>query len=171
MERKTTSAVTIGLLASLVLIVLALVIYFANLYTERWIQYVSIAIFGGSIIWGVVNHGKETGYQATFGGLFGFGFKIVAVITVLMVAYTIAQGFLFPEIKEKFVEQARIEAAKNPNADPNQIEQGIQWFEKNFTMFMIFILLFWYVISGAIAALIGAAVTKKKTPFENSFNQ
>jgi hypothetical protein len=88
-----------------------------------------------------------------------------------MVGYTILQGFLFPDIKEKYIEQARIEAAKNPNADPGQIEQGMQFFESKYTIILIFIQLFWFVIGGAIAALIGAAVTKKRPPFENSFNQ
>lgn len=171
MEKKPTSAVTIGLLAALVLIVLALVVYFANLYTEKWAQYLGIIIFAVAVIWGVVNHGKETGYQATFGGLFGFGFKIVAVITCLMILYTIVSGYLFPDVKEKIMEQARNEAAKNPSADPNQIEQGMQMFERNYTMFLVLGLVFWYVISGAIASLIGAAVTKKRPPFENSFNQ
>lgn len=171
MEKKPTSAVTIGLLAGLILIVLALVVYFANLYTEKWAQYLGIIIFCVAVIWGVINHGKETNNQSTFGTLFGFGFKIVAVITCLMILYTVVSGYLFPDVKEKLMEQARNEAAKNPSADPNQIEQGMQMFERNYTMFLVLGLVFWYVISGAIASLIGAAVTKKRPPFENSFNQ
>lgn len=169
MEKKTTSAVTIGVLVSLVLIVLALVIYFAKMYTAKWAQYLGICIFAGAIIWAVINHGKETGHQAGFGSLFGFGFKVAAVITCIMILYTIASGYLFPDVKETIMEQARAEAAKNPNADPGQVEQGMQMFERNYTLFIVLGLIFWYVISGAIAALIGAALTKRRPPFENSF--
>lgn len=169
MEKKTTSAVTIGLLLTLVLIVYGLVIYFAKLYTEKWIQYPGTLIFAAAIVWAVINHGKENNNQVGFGGLFGFGFKITAVVTCLMIVYTVISGYIFTDVKDVLMEQARNEALKNPNADPGQVEQGMQMFEKNYTLFIVLGLLFWYIICGAIASLIGAALTKKnpQSPFVN----
>jgi hypothetical protein len=170
MEKKPTSSVVSGLFISLVLIVFALVVYFANLYTAKWAQYAGTLIFVGAVIYAVINNGKENKNQVTFGNLFAFGFKVVAVVTCMMILYTILSGVIFPDVKEKVMENARMEALNNPNpnATPEQIEQGMKLFENNYTLFLIFGLSFWYLISGVIAALIGAGVAKKepKQPFQ-----
>ncbi|AXY74430.1 DUF4199 family protein [Paraflavitalea soli] len=171
MEKKTTSAVTVGFLTGLVLVVLALVVYFTKLYLEKWGQYLGLGIFMAAIIWAVINHGKETNHSAGFGTLFGFGFKTVAVVICIMVIYTALSGYLFPDVKEAIIENSRAEALKQPNVSEADVEQGLQMFAKNYTMFIIMIILFWYLVLGVIASLIGAAVTKKipQSPFENSF--
>jgi hypothetical protein len=172
MEKKPMSSVVVGLMISLVLIVFGLVVYFANLYTEKWAQYAGTLIFVIAIIWAVFNHGKENSNTLTFGNLFAFGFKTVAVVACIMILYTFLSGYIFPDIKEKVMENARLEAAKNPNpnATPEQIEQGMAMFEKNYTLFIVLGLTFWYLISGVIASLIGAAITKKNPQsFDKAF--
>ncbi len=48
MEKKTTSAITVGFLTGLVLIVLGLsVVYFTKLYLETWGQYLGLRHFHG----------------------------------------------------------------------------------------------------------------------------
>ena len=170
MEKKATSTVIIGLVISLILIVISLVIYFTGMYTESWIQYLTSCIFLGAIIYAVINHGKETNNTATFGNLFGYGFKVAATVTVIMVLYTVLSMYIFPDVKAKFIEIARQKALENPGANESQIEQGMAMYEKNFTLFTVIGIIFWYLILGVVASLIGAAVTKKRpnaTPFEN----
>jgi Protein of unknown function (DUF4199) len=171
MEKKTTSGVTIGIMIALVLTVLSLVIYFTKLYTETWGQYLGLCIFAGAIIWAVVNHGKERNHEATFGNLFGFGFKVAVVVTCLMILYTVLAGYLFPDVKRTIIDTAREKALSQPNVDKDQLEKGMAVFEKSYTLFIILGLIFWYLIIGAVSSLIAAGVTKKKPPFENSFNQ
>jgi hypothetical protein len=50
----------------------------------------------------------------------------------------------------------------------DQIDQGLEMFEKNFILFSAGGALFMYLLLGAIASLIGAAITKKqpRSPFE-----
>lgn len=161
MEKKITSPVNAGLIISLILIVFTLILYFTGLYLQQWTQYFAFAIFVGGIIWCVRNHGKETDYTATFGNLFGYGFKMVAVITCVMILYTVISGYIFPEIKEKMLENATEQALKNPKADEEQVRKGMEMFANNYNLFIIMGLLFWYLAMGAIASLIGAAVTRK----------
>ena len=161
MEKKITSPVNAGLIISLILIVIGLVLYFTDLFLEQWTQYIPFAVFVGGIIWTVRNHGKELDYTATFGNLFGFGFKTVAVITCIMIAYTVLSGYIFPDVKERIIANATEEAMKNPKADEEQVKKGMEMFANNYNLFIIMGLLFWYIALGAIASLVGAAVTKK----------
>lgn len=162
MENKQTSPTSVGLIISLILIVITLVLYFANLYMESWAQYIGLAVIVGGIVWAVRNHGKETDYSATFGNLFGFGFKTAAVITCIMILYTIASGYIFPEIKEKILASATEQALAKPNANEEEVQKGMEMFANNYNLFIVLGILFWYLLFGAIASLIGAAVTKKE---------
>ena len=169
MEKKTTSPVVAGLLISAVLIVFGLIMYFTNFYSETWNQYVGMFLICGGIIWAVINHGKEKNGNVTFGGLFGFGFKTTAVIICITIVYTLIFGYIFPDVKETIITKAREDALTAPNANESQVEQGMAMFEKNYTLFIMIGIIFWYAIIGAVSSLIGAAVTKKnpKAEFEN----
>jgi hypothetical protein len=171
MEKKATSSTTMGLLVGLILIVCSLVIYFTGLYTETWAQYIGFVLLFGGIILSVLMHAKEVDNQTTFGKLFGFGFKVTAAVTVLMIVFVVLQGMIFPDIKTRFMEVARDQAYKYPEAAANKdaIDQNLSMVEKNFTFIVILGILFWYLVIGAIASLIGAAIPKKRpvTKFEN----
>ena len=169
MEKKVTSNIVVGLIISLILIVISLVIYFTGMYTESWIQWLTSCLLLGAIIWAVINHGKERENTASFGNLFAFGFKVTAVITVIIIIYTVLSFYIFPDIKEKIIDMQRQAALQAPGANESQVEQGMAMVEKNFTLFAVIGIIFWYLVLGAVASLIGAAVTKKRpsTPFQN----
>ena len=172
MEKKPTPASTMGLLVGLVMIIFNLVTYFTNLYTETWLQMVGGALLLAGIITAVLLHAKEVGYRDSLGGLFGFGFKATAAVTVITIAYVILQGLIFPDIKTRFLEAQRQLAYARPEAQANReaIEQGLGMLERNYTLFIILSVIFWTLVIGAVASLIGAAIPKKNRPdtsFEN----
>jgi hypothetical protein len=169
MEKKSTSPVLAGLTVSLILIVFNLVLYFTKLYTQSWVQWCALALLLGGIIWAVVNNANEKDHRVTFGNLFAFGFKVAAVITCIMLLYTVLSGFLFPDVKEKIIEMSRQQALARPGADEDQVDKGMEIFAKNYTLFLVIGLIFWNLVIGVIASLIGAAVSKKNPPteFEN----
>jgi hypothetical protein len=169
MEKKPTSSAVMGLLVGLALIVCSLVVLFGDFYTERWSQVLGFVILFGGIIFCVLLHAKEVDHRETFGGLFGFGFKTTAAATVVMIGFVILEGFIFPDVKTRIIEMSRVEMSKNPNVSESQVEQSLQWMEKNFTLMIILSVLFWYLVIGAVASLIGAAAAKKRpvTTFDN----
>ena len=104
MEKKATSPIVPAIIVSLILIVLTIVIYFSGLYAQNWSQYVGFAILVVGIIWAIINHAKEKSNQVTYGNLFGFGFKVAAIITCFMILYTVLAGFIFPDMKQKIID-------------------------------------------------------------------
>ena|ERR1022692_571821 len=171
MEQKVTTPVLAGAIISLILIVESLIVYFTGLYLQDWVQYLAFVILIAGIVWAVINNAKQKNNNVSYGQLFGFGFKVAAVITCLMILYAVLSGFLFPEIKQKIIEVARQKALAKPNADADQVEKGMEFFEKNYNLFIIIGLVFWYLIIGLVTSLIAAAFPKKNpTPeFENQF--
>jgi amino acid transporter len=123
-----------------------------------------MCIYIAAIIWGVLLHGKEKDNAVTFGNLFAHGFKTAAVITCIMILYTVAFGYVFPELKEKMLEKAQEQMSSREGVTQAQIDAGMDMMKKSFMLFMILGLIFWYLLAGVIASLIGAAVAKKNPP-------
>lgn len=169
MEKKPTSHLTKGLIISLITIVISTVAYFMGQQNSGWVQFAQTAVLLGGIIWACITYGRERNNQVTFGNVFGHGFKVTAVITCITLVFTILFMLIFPEMKAQALENSRLEMEKNPKFDESSIEQGIAMVDRMFYIFLIGGIILMYLIIGAVASLIGAAVTKKTpvTPFEN----
>lgn len=161
MEQKPTSALSKAIMISLILIVLGLITFFADIDLTNGLQYIFTVIEVAAIIWAVHYFGKQIDYNATFGKYFSHGFSIAAIITVLMVVFIVLQIFLFPDFKNSIIEKTVEQMKSNPNQNTEQAQQGLEFFKKHFMLFMVGGTLFSYIFFGTIGALIGAAITKR----------
>lgn len=161
MEQEITTSSTKGIVISLILIVIALITYFLDINNNSYTQYISFAIFIIGIIWSVNNYGNQIDHNSTFGNYFAHGFKIAALVTAIMIIYVVVFVYLFPDVKEKGMEAARKSMQEKGKLSQEQINQSMEFTKKFFMVFVIAGTLLGYLIFGAIAALIGAAVTKK----------
>ncbi len=172
MEQTTTSTTTKGLVIGLVLIILALATYFANIQVNGPVQWIGYAVFIGGIIWSVYSYGKQIDYNATFGNYFAHGFKVAALVTAIMIIYIVIFIILFPDFREKAMDQARTAMHEKNNMTEEQITQAMEWTRKFFMVFLIGGTLIGYLLFGSLAALIGAAITKKQPDkFVGDINQ
>src|SRR6516225_10364597 len=105
METKVTTPQVKGLIISLVLIIYGLIIYFVDGMKHEALQYVQYVLFLAGIIWACITYSKQLNANVTFGNLFAHGFKTTAVITVIVLIYTVlAFNFLFPDMVDKSIE-------------------------------------------------------------------
>src|ERR1035437_9318741 len=161
MEQKVTSTTIKGLIIGLVMIVISVGNYFITADPDNPVKYIIYAIFIGGIIFSIYQYGKEIGNNATFGNYFSHGFKISALITLLMIAFIIVFMLAFPEFKEKILDLIRKSMQSQKNVTSDQIDKVIEFYKKGFWLIMIGGALLSYLFMGAIASLIGAAITKK----------
>ena len=162
-EKKVMTHVQKGLLVSLILIVLGVIAHFAGIENEGWYRWLPSIILLAAIIWACVFYSTQMNNQVTFGNVFLHGFKMSAVITVILIVWTIISvALIFPEIKEKAMETARQQMEEGGKMSDSQIDQAIETGRKFFFVILIGTILFGTLIVGAIASLIGAAVAKKK---------
>ncbi len=162
MEQTVTTTTTKGLVIGLILIILALTTYFANIQMDGPVQWIGYAIFIGGVIWSVYSYGKQINYNSTFGNYFAHGFKVAALVTAIMIIYVVIFITLFPDFKDKAIDQARAAMHKKNQMTEEQITQALEWTRKFFMVFLIGGTLIGYLIFGALASLVGAAITKKE---------
>ena len=169
MEKKTTTPVVAGLIISMILIVLAIVGYITQMDQQKWYPWISYCVFGFGILFICTNYAKQMNSNVTFGNLFAYGFKTSAVVACIMIIFFVVFLALFPDIKDKAIEMARKKMQSDPRITEDQIESSLAFVKKSFLLIGIIASTFFYIIVGAIAALVGAAVSRKEpeTPFQN----
>ena len=168
METKVTTPVIKGLIISMILIVIGLAIYFTGQVANKSLGYLQYLILFAGILWGCIFYAKQLNGNVSFGNVFAHGFKTTAVVTVILVLYTVlALTVLFPEMKDKLVEQAELEMEKQSMSD-SQREQAVSMMKNYMMPFAIAGILFFFMVIGLIASLIGAAAANKKPldPFQ-----
>jgi len=161
MEQTVTTSTTKGIVIALILIVIALATYFLNMNTSSALQYISYAVFVLGIIWSVNIYGKQIDHNSTFGNYFAHGFKIAALVTAIMIIYIVIFVYLFPDVREKGMEAAKKSMESKGQMTQEQINQALSITQKFFMVFLVSATLLGYLIFGALAALIGAGITKK----------
>lgn len=171
MKSKTSDFLGKGIILSLILIVADLIGGFANLRFESWWRWVSTIIMIAGLIIFCIQFGKQHLDNVTFGNVFGYGFKISLIVSIIMVVYTLLSFYLiFPEMTEQILVKARADMEAKGNLSEDQIDQGIAMTKK--FMSPVFISIFSFVATlffSTIGSLLGAAFTKKKEA--NVFNE
>lgn len=163
MEQKVVTPQVKGIIISLILIVYGIVIYFVDGMKHPELSYVQYALFLAGIIWACVSYSNQLNANVTFGNLFAHGFKTTAVVTVIVLIYSIlAFKVLFPEMIDKSIEMTRQKMEAEGKASDSQIEQTVSMMKEHFVLFAVVGVIIGFAIMGAISSLIGAAVAKKK---------
>ena len=164
-ENKVTTPLTKGLIIALVIVVLDIIAGFAGYRFESWYTWVPTIIFFGAIIWACINYANQMNNAVTFGNVFAHGFKTTAVVTCILIVYTlIAIYLLFPDMKEMALEKARQQMEKNPDVSEEMADQAIEMTNRLFVPFAIGGALIGNLIAGALASVLGAAFARKNPP-------
>ena len=167
MQQKITSTTIKGFVIGLIMIAVSLTASFLGIQASGSFQWVIYCIFFIGIIFSIYQYGKQVNYNSTFGNYFAHGFKVSAMVTILMIAFLVIFMTVFPEFKEKAMDEAR-KSMSSKNLSEEQVEKALDITKKFFMVFLIGGALLGYLLFGAIASLIGAAVTKKDPrPLEN----
>jgi uncharacterized membrane protein len=167
MEQKITSTTIKGIIIGLIMIAISLTASFMGVEANGSFQWVIYSVYFIGIFFSIYQYGKQVNYNSTFGNYFAHGFKTSAMVTILMIAFLVIFMTMFPEFKEKAMEEAK-KKMSSKDVSQEQVEKALEITKKYFMVFLIGGALLGYLLFGAIASLIGAAVTKKDPrPFED----
>jgi hypothetical protein len=168
METKITTPVVKGIIITLILIVFGLIIYFTGQINNKVIGSIQYIFVVAGIIWACISYANQVNGNVTFGNVFAHGFKTTTVVIALMCVYTfLSFKFIFPEIQDKIIEQARENMESQSKMSDEQVSQALEMTRKFFIPFALGGIIIMFAIIGAISSLIGAAVAKKnpQSPF------
>jgi hypothetical protein len=171
MKKKSTDYIGKGLIISLLLMVIDLIGGFAHLRFETWFKWISTILFIILLIYFCIQFGKDQTDGVTFGKVFGYGFKISLVVSILMVVYTMISVYLiFPEFVDQVLLKTRTDLEAKGGLSEDQIDQGVNMTKKFMQPIPIALVTFLVMLFfGTIGSLLGAAFTKKGEPVPTIF--
>ncbi|RYY38554.1 MAG: DUF4199 family protein [Chitinophagaceae bacterium] len=115
------------------------------------------------IVYNVFQHAKANPAN-TFGNNFAFGFRIAAVITVIMVLFVVIFFKALPQYKDQLLDLLLKSADKrDPGMDDDAVAKAVQDWDAHFLQRIVTIYIFLHIILGAISAAIAAAIATPKT--------
>lgn len=153
---------TYGLITGLAVVVIAVIFYVAGISFESYTQWLVYIPFLVGLILNAQAFSKANNGYVTFGQTFSSCFKATAIITLIVLAWTFASSYIFPEMQQKAMEMAREKMEKDSKITEEQIEMSMEMTRKYWTLFMVMGVVFGYMFFGAIFSLIAAATAKKK---------
>jgi multisubunit Na+/H+ antiporter MnhB subunit len=169
MEKKPTTAIIAGIILALVSIVLFLVYYFTGLaFQDNATKWIPALIMIAFIIIFIVKWANDNNNNVTFGQCFGYGFKMIAMTTIIVFVFTLIFLYTFPDYKTQLMDMMRNQFNQKGNLSDEQKEQALGIFDKFFMISILGGSLFGNLVIGTIASLIGAGVAKKNpvNPFD-----
>lgn len=172
MEKNTKSLyLTYGITISLISIVLELITRFTHQYSNIWLGIIGIVVFLGGIILCCLAYSKQMAGQVTFGNLFAIGFKATSVFVVITIIWFLIEAFvIFPDLKAETINFIR-EYMLKKGISEDLIDAQLKIRTDHFYLIEIGSKLLGGALVGAIAALIGAAVSKKVPKNADPFQQ
>src|SRR6516162_568061 len=127
MEKKATSPLMAGLLITLILIVLDLIGGFTHLKFETYWRWIPLCILFIAVILVCISYANQKNNYVTFGNVFGYGFKVSAVIAVIILLYSFISIYLiFPETKDIVLDQTRKQMEAQGSLSSDQVDQGVE---------------------------------------------
>jgi hypothetical protein len=157
-------AMTYGLYLGVVLIVLSLIYYLLDVFTESWTGYISYIILLIGILFSQIKYRDDhlCGY-ITFGQSFSTGFLtgLFAAILTAIFSYFF-MSYLGEDFIETLLEKTMTELESNPNLTDEQIDQTMNMTRKFMTPgIMTAFSFFGSAIVALILSLIAAIFTKR----------
>jgi hypothetical protein len=168
-ENRTSStkqSLNYGLILGLVLILFSLVMFLLEVDRESWINWLSVAFMAIVLLLVMINfRDKHLMGEATFGNMFGVGFKTTLFGAILAAIYS----FIFftvidPGMMDEIIRNAEEEMMNNPDMTDEQIDQALEFTERFFAnpvTLTIFGFLFNLII-GTILSLIISIFVKRE---------
>jgi Protein of unknown function (DUF4199) len=152
-----------GLITGLIMIVLALIIYFSGQQPGSSLQYFIYAVYAIGIVWTITAWAKSASYTGKFGDAFQTGFKCFIIVALIMVLFTAVFSMLHPEFKEESAKYVREEMVKQNDKSPVEIDDAINNYKNRYTLILVFGAIFGYLIIGAVvSAITSLIITRRK---------
>jgi uncharacterized protein DUF4199 len=172
MKKKSSDHLVKGIILSLILMVIDLIGGFAHFRFETWFKWLPTLIMIALLIVFCIQFGKQQQEAVTFGKVFGYGFKIALVLSILMMIYSLLSFYvIFPELPDQILVRARADMEAKGTYTQDQIDQGVAMTKKFMGPVPVAIFSFLATLFFAtIGSLLGAAFTKKSEPnvFQNN---
>ncbi|MEI9909310.1 MAG: DUF4199 domain-containing protein [Bacteroidota bacterium] len=147
-----------GLITGAVMTGINFLLIYTNRANNSGSTYIFYLLYAAGIAWTLIDYFRSANYKASFGSIFGQGFRCFIIVTLITVLFTGIYSSTHPEIAEEAAVNYRKELVKQGNKTPAQIDEEINSVKKNFVTGNVSLAIFGSLITGAIFTAVGAGL-------------
>ena len=163
MENKPITPLAAGLILGLTSVILFLVYYFTGLiFQQDWVAWLPAFVYIILVIVFINLWSNSHNNFVTYGSCFGFGFRTIAIASIIVFLFTALFLYLTPDYRTQMLQMMKEKMRQNKQVTDEQVDKGMSMISGNFFTITLGSSLFANVLMGLIASLIGAAVARKK---------
>lgn len=154
-----------GVITAVIMIAIALGVYYTDLPADSAIQYLIYAVYGAGIVWTLIAYRVSAAFTGKFGDLFNQGFRCFIVVMVIMVAFTFIFSKMHPEFAEESAKAYKEALLKEKAKDktPAEIDEDVTRYKNRYNTVLVYGAIFGYLIIGAgVTAAASAVLTRRK---------
>lgn len=158
---KNKTHLRFGFLAAAINFALLLTQYFTHTSSANiFFRILSLAVLVVAVVASCLRFSREMEHKASFGEVFGTGFRTTAAATVIFAALFMLFAQVMPGYKDAFIHDM---IAMGPQADmPETHAAEFERLKQAFPVTVLSGILMLYVLPGIVASVLGAALAKKK---------
>lgn len=163
MKKKSTDFIGKAIILSLIIMFINLIGGFAHIALENWFKWIGTIVMLIGIIFLCLQYAKQKTDGVSFGNVFGYGFKIALIISVLLTIYTLLSfSVIFPDAADQILLKARSDMEAGGKLSEEQIDQAMSMSKKFMQPGFLSVFAFLGTLFfGTLSALLGAAFAKK----------
>lgn len=164
MKKKIPPALK-GFISAVLMIGVALIVFYKNLPAESPIQYLIYVIYIAGIIGTLWDYRRSAAFTGKFVDLFNQGFRCFIVVMLMMVTFTFVFNKMHPEFAEESSKSYKEEmlADKTKDRTPTEIDDAVSSYKGHYNTVLIYGAIFGYLIIGAGAtAVVSLLLTRRK---------
>jgi hypothetical protein len=154
------SGIIFGLITGGAIVGYSFLMKFINAPEQSPVHFIAHLLFLLGVLWFIHSYSKEAGHDSTFKGLFKAGFRMVAIVTIVMLITTLLMLYMDPSIKEKSL-QGYFEELQRLKKSPAEIKTDMAAAREHFVTSQVMSVLYLYIFEGVLFTLAGAALFKK----------
>ncbi|KAA5536289.1 DUF4199 domain-containing protein [Taibaiella lutea] len=152
--------ITFGLATGLSMVVYNLILRMMHVPDASWLNFMVLVIYLVGVLWFCYIFSKNENHDTSFGGMFKGGFRMIAIVTIVLLTAALLTVFIDPSVKKEIMDNnlAALVAAKKTKAE---IDSAMKLARDNFTLMIVMNAVFTNIFYGVIFALVGAGIFKK----------
>lgn len=150
-----------GSVSGFLMAITILIIYKTGSYQNQNTQYIAFIPYFLGILLNGFAFSKANGPDITFGNVFGSCFKAAMIVCLVIIIYSIASFYIFPEIKAKMLETMRATGSNDSKLTKEDVQKGVEQMNKFYGTMMISSTLFSNLFAGAVFSLLTGVIVKK----------
>jgi len=147
-----------GLITGVLMVSTSLLLIYTGQPADSILNYIVYILYAGGITWTLLAYSHSESYSATFGAIFGQGFRCFIIITLIMVIFVGVYAKAHPEMAKEALEQYEADLKKQGNRNEAERKELINTAKKQFVTGQVFLAAFGTLITGALFTAAGSGL-------------